>query len=394
MRKGNVPYEELGKLLIFDKRFQGLPKGYQEEIASYKHVSAELLKGLSVEGGDIRLISTGLFDGFTTKELAQDYINNGEIIAIPTGGTANIKYYKGVFVDSGNILATTNRKDVNLKYVYYFLLANQQQVNSFYRGVSIKHPYMPDICKMLIPFPSIREQERIVCEFDGLFDIAEKQEQQVALFDDLLMSYFWELFGNPKTNEKNWNRIKWCDAFDTILGKMLDKNKQNPEDLLLPYLANVNVRWGSFDLEHLKEMTFRPKEVEKLSLKKGDLMLCEGGEAGRCAVWSDDTKRILFQKAIHRARRKRNDVSPYFVQYYIRILRALGGLKDYISKATIEHLTGDKLRTLPIILPPYELQCKFEQAVLSVNRQEELIKQSIVATETLISSRMSFFFKA
>ena len=103
---------------------------------------------------------------------------------------------------------------------------------------------------------------------------------------------------------------------------------------------------------------------------------------------------ILFQKAIHRARRKRNDISPYFVQYYMKTMRQLGGLKDYISKATIEHLTGDKLKTLPIIIPPYELQCLFERAVLSVDRQKELIRKSIEATETLTLSRLSYYFNS
>ena len=393
MKSNTTTYEQLGALLVFDKRFQGLPKGYQKEIVDYKHVSAEILKSLSVDGGTIRLISTGLFDGYTTETISREFINVGEIIAIPTGGAANIKYYNGSFVDSGNILATTKRTDVSLKYVYYFLVANNQTVNSFYRGVSIKHPYMPDICKMCVPLPPIQEQEQIVNELDSLNSILEKKTKQVEVYEQLILSFFFDYFGNPKTNDKQWETIKWGDAFDTILGKMLDKNKQNPDDLSFPYLANINVRWGSFDLKELRTMTFSSKEVQKFSLRNGDLLICEGGEAGRCAVWGNEPQQILFQKAVHRARLIRDGISPYFVQYYLMTLRSLGGLKDYISRATIEHLTGEKLKTLPLLVPPFEFQSKFESIVKSIFRQEELIQNSIKETNELLSSRLDYYYK-
>ena len=94
----------LGDIVIFDKRFKGISRDIQKNIVSFIHVSAEELKKMKHENGTIKLLSTGLFTGYTTKELASNYINKGEVIKIATGGTANIKYHNGEFVDSGNIL--------------------------------------------------------------------------------------------------------------------------------------------------------------------------------------------------------------------------------------------------------------------------------------------------
>ena len=201
------------------------------------------------------------------------------------------------------------------------------------------------------------------------------------------------MFGNPIDNEKGWEVKNWSMLFDTILGKMLDKKKQIETDETLPYLGNTNVQWGYFDLQDLKTMTFSNKERDKLRLKLGDILICEGGDAGRCAVWSGSSAEILFQKAIHRARIKRDDeIVPCYISFLLREIKANGGLKNYISKSTIEHLTGEKLNILPIMLPPLSLQQEFASKIEAIEKQKELLKQSIAETETLFNSRMDYYF--
>jgi type I restriction enzyme S subunit len=85
------------------------------------------------------------------------------------------------------------------------------------------------------------------------------------------------------------------------LGKMLDKAKRIAGKHL-PYLRNANVRWGSFDLDDLLTMPFVDKELERFALENGDLLICEGGEPGRCAIWAGGKTNIKFQKALLRVR--------------------------------------------------------------------------------------------
>ncbi|EFK95728.1 type I restriction enzyme S protein [sediment metagenome] len=115
-----VEFLELGDITIWDKRFNGVEKLKQSKVISFKHVSASHLKNLQVDNGEVKLLATGKFDGWTTKELAGENLNNGEVISVPSGGSANLKYYNGDFVDSGNILAIAKDESINLKYIYYF----------------------------------------------------------------------------------------------------------------------------------------------------------------------------------------------------------------------------------------------------------------------------------
>ncbi|WP_065236870.1 hypothetical protein [Gallibacterium genomosp. 3] len=119
LQGAKVEWKTLGEVTLWDKRFRGVTA--QTEILSFVHISAEHLKSLNVEDGNIKLLSTGNFEGFTKECLAKNFINSGEVVTIPTGGTANIKYHKGRFVDSGNLLASSiDDKLYNLKYILFF----------------------------------------------------------------------------------------------------------------------------------------------------------------------------------------------------------------------------------------------------------------------------------
>ncbi len=137
----------------------------------------------------------------------------------------------------------------------------------------------------------------------------------------------------------------WCSlgssCYESVLGKMLDKAKNKGE--LKPYLRNVNVRWGRFDLNGLLEMRFEAGESQRYSLLDGDLVICEGGEPGRSAVWKEFFSREIYvQKALHRVRFT-EAVNPYFVQLFFEFSAASRQLEQLFTGTTIKHLTGEKL---------------------------------------------------
>ena len=130
----DVEWKTLGEVTFWDKRFQGVDSTLQKTVLKFKHISAEKLKRLKVPNGTIKLLSTGNFDGFTTVDLAKDEINIGEVITIPTGGTANLKYYNGNFIDSGNLLGSSSNLNLySLKYIYYYLLNINDIIQNYFR---------------------------------------------------------------------------------------------------------------------------------------------------------------------------------------------------------------------------------------------------------------------
>ena len=138
-----------------------------------------------------------------------------------------------------------------------------------------------------------------------------------------------------------WTRLFLDElAVEAVLGKMLDKEKNTGTSRY--YLGNINLRWGKFDLENLKTMKVEESEIERYRLAKGDLVICEGGEPGRCAVWEGQEPTMLIQKALHRVRFTEG-YSPYFAFYFMTYAARSGLLSPNFTGSTIKHLTGKGL---------------------------------------------------
>ncbi len=150
-----------------------------------------------------------------------------------------------------------------------------------------------------------------------------------------------------------WTKQPLNKVADLCLGKMLDekKNKGQP----LPYLANINVRWGTFDLDNLREMRFEENELERYGLKYGDIVMCEGGEPGRCAIWKEAMPGMMIQKAIHRIRPHENLDFRYLYYDFLHKGRT-GEFASMFTGATIKHLPGQNLAKIEIAIPPLDIQ--------------------------------------
>jgi type I restriction enzyme S subunit len=167
-----------------------------------------------------------------------------------------------------------------------------------------------------------------------------------------------------------WNQSQLGVVADLCLGKMLDQEKNRGEPL--PYLANVNVRWGEFALDNLRTMRFEPHERDRYGLRLGDIVMCEGGEPGRCAIWKEQVPGMMIQKALHRIRP--HDVLNYrFLFYELLNIGSCKGFDQYFTGATIKHLPGEKLAKVAVHVPPLPIQRRIA-GILSA--YDELIENS------------------
>lgn len=153
----------------------------------------------------------------------------------------------------------------------------------------------------------------------------------------------------------SWETKKLSEIADMCLGKMLDQKKNKGE--YYPYLANLNVRWGAIELEDLREMRFEKKEFERFGLKYGDIVMCEGGEPGRCAIWKNQASSMMIQKALHRIRSKEN-IDSLFLFYALLNKGLQGHFDGYFTGAAIKHLTGESLAKVEVKLPEHSAQKK------------------------------------
>jgi type I restriction enzyme S subunit len=149
---------------------------------------------------------------------------------------------------------------------------------------------------------------------------------------------------------KDWDILPIAQCFDMQLGKMMSKDAKKGRRPL-PYLGNRSVQWERADLSKLEFMDFSETEEAKFSLEIGDVLVCEGGEVGRTAIWRGELDQCCFQKAIHRLRPKTEDASPDFLLMFMRRAVDIGWLQNYTSQTSIPHLTQEKLAIVPFLRP-------------------------------------------
>ena len=264
---------------------------------------------------------------------------------------------------------------IDIKYLFYAV--EHMNLAKYFSGATIPHIYFKDYQKEPINIPDIDTQRKISRIFDKIDALVTSRKEQRTKLDQIVMFRFIEMFGDVIRNSKAWQMRVFEDVAASRLGKMLDA-KQQTGKYSYPYLANSNVQWFRFNIENLNQMDFDEDDRAEFELKDGDLLVCEGGEIGRCAVWHNEIQPCFFQKALHRVRCNRQIIHPDYLAWWFKYNCDYDGFTAIAgSKATIAHLPGIKLKQLQVAVPPIELQEQFatfvEQTDKSKYRQEKCI---------------------
>lgn len=159
-----------------------------------------------------------------------------------------------------------------------------------------------------------------------------------------------------------WMTARLGKVADVQLGKMLDRKRT--EGTNLPYLRNVNVRWGHIDVSDLLEMPFKDQELDRYAVRPGDVMVCEGGEPGRAAVWTRDDQDIKYQKALHRVR-VGGGLLPNWLVYQLHLDASSGRLAKQFTGTTIGHLPREAIVEYELRLAPVPEQHRIVEAIES-----------------------------
>ena len=167
----------------------------------------------------------------------------------------------------------------------------------------------------------------------------------------------------PFAIPSNWCWVHINEIANTSLGKTIDTGKNTGD--YHQYLCSINVYWSGIDLTTVKKAQFEDDECIKYQLRKGDLLICEGGEAGRSAVWETDIN-MLYQNALHRVRFY-GQISSYFYRYLMEYYRDCGILAKFSRGTTIKHLVQSSLHSIPMPLPPLAEQKRIVAKLEQIN---------------------------
>ena len=345
------------------------------------------------------------------EESPEIQVQNEDVLLVKTGSS----YGKCAYVESLPKEATINPQFVVLKFIgcnprflTYCLQSNyaRKQYEEFVLGTAIPTFTQVALGAMAIPMPPIEEQERIVAEVEKLLTIVDnieqcKQDLSTAISQTKNRILDLAIHGklepqdpndepaiellkriNPKftpCDNAHYENIpsSWvCTTMGSIFqhntGKALNKSAST-EGALLPYLTTSNVYWKTFDLSVVKEMRFKESEIEKCTIRKGDLLVCEGGDIGRAAIWDKDYS-ICIQNHLHRLRPK-GDVVPLLYLYYIMYLKLTNNLEG--KGIGLQGFSSGLLDKLEVPLPPYNEQIRIVYKIQEAFNMLDSIAESL-----------------
>jgi type I restriction enzyme S subunit len=308
-------------------------------------------------------------------------------VLVAGNGDLNVKHYIGKFnaYQRTYVIENDAPDKLDMRYLFHFMDRYVETLRRQSIGGVIKYIKLGNLTDAPFPIKPIEEQRRIAAILDKADAIRRKRQQALTLADDFLRATFLDMFGDPVVNPKGWDVKKLGDVTETQLGKMLSaKAKQgvNPK----PYLRNANIRWRHIETDDLLNMDFSSAEQKKFTLKNGDLLVCEGGEIGRCAIWRTQVDDCFYQKALHRLRVNANLLTPEYLQEYFFWMAKRGGLIKASSEVTFTHLTAEKIRTLPVPCPPINVQLEFVEQMRKIENFKKSLGRLVSIDTELFAS--------
>ncbi len=183
------------------------------------------------------------------------------------------------------------------------------------------------------------------------------------------------------------------DLFSVQQGKALSPSAREGRSRR-PFLRTANVRWGHLDLTTIDEMHFEEAEAQRLALVPGDLLVCEGGEIGRAAVWGGEVPGCLYQNHVHRLRSSTGEIAPEFIMFWLQagFLR-LGLYAGVGNKTTIPNLSAARLKQLFVPVPPRVEQERIARVLSRIHARVSVEERRVALLRALKAATMAKLFR-
>lgn len=320
-------------------------------------------------------------------------------------GAVGYSRYEGIVSPAYVILRPKCK--INPKYFHYLFRIPWYTNESYRNSYGIHDDQLSlryvDFKRMYSPFPPNEEQDAIVAFLEEqtavinqfltnkrqLIALLEEQKQVVintAVTQGLDTAVALKPSGIEWLGDipAHWVVAPVYARFSVQLGKMLDTKRITGKHLK-PYLRNVDVQWDEINVSDLPQMDFSETDKQKYSLKWGDLLVCEGGEVGRAAIWQNQLPECYYQKALHRLRPLSNRDDSRFMLYLLRNAVSCDVFIGGTEKATIYHLTAEKLKKHRFPFPSkseqQEIVSYIEQKTAEINSAIERTQREIELIE-------------
>lgn len=356
---------------VCEKKIATLPAGFSKEII-YVDIS-------SVDNTSKEITSYQEISGKDAPSRARQILNSNDVIVSTV--RPNLNAVAMNTIDSSNtVVASTGycvlrcKKGVDAKYVFKFCQTEKfiSSLVKVAKGASYPAVSNTDVKYVEIPLPPLDEQKRIAKNLDLASEIVKGYKEQLAELDKLVQSVFYEMFGDPVTNEKGWEKHKWKVVFNTTTGK-LD--------------SNAMVESGEYPFfTCAKEQLW----IDKYDFDCEALLLAGNNAAGVYDVKYYKGKFNAYQRTY--VLTLKNDTHSYRL-FKLQLENKLQLLKHQSKGTNTRYLTMGILNELDFIIPPLPLQTRFAAIVTEIEAQKAQVQRALTEAENLFNSLMQEYFE-
>ncbi|MDE6330849.1 MAG: restriction endonuclease subunit S [Muribaculaceae bacterium] len=283
------------------------------------------------------------------------------------------------------------KDSVHPRFLFYFCKVYDFEKHN--KATTIPSLVKNDLLKINMPVPSMEVQERIVAELDKLNELIEIKRNQLKDLDTLAQSLFYETFGEPFINSKGWLTNSFGELASSInYGTSLPATDGGK----YPYIRMNNLTDnGYLDLSSLKYIDIPDAELDKCLVKKGDILFNRTNsreKVGKTALF-DRNEEMVIAGYIIRVRANSEILNPVFAVRYMNLPEMKEHLRKICRGAVNQaNINSKEMSSIPFLVPPIELQNQYTIKIEAIEGQKRLIESSIADLETLLASRMDYWF--
>lgn len=293
----------------------------------------------------------------------------------------------------GRGLCSISPKSDNQRYVYYALICSLNKIIEKGTGSTFKAVGKDVMNGHYILLPSKEIQNRIASELDKINELIEVKRSQLADLDVLAQSLFYEMFGEPFLNPMGWDIKAFGDLTDSInYGTSLPATEGGQ----YPYLRMNNLTDnGYLDLSNLKYIDIPDEDIDKCLVKDGDILFNRTNsreKVGKTALYDREDNMVIAGYII-RVRANRNILNPVFAVRYMNMPELKNHLRKICRGAVNQaNINSKEMAAIPFLVPPIELQNQFATKIKMIEEQKRRIDSSLTDLQTLLASRMDYWF--
>ena len=302
-----------------------------------------------------------------------------------------VRYVAGKFFLNDSGLSVKSKEELEQAYLNYHLLFFNDVIYHLGKGAAQRNLDVKAFRQLVIAIPPKPTQLSIVSELDKLNELIQIKKVQLKDYDALAQSIFYEMFGDPVVNEKGWEVMSFGDIGTLERGAGISKKDFVEAGLPCVHYGQLHTTFGAYTR---KNITFIPKDLlPKYKIAHpGDLILAITSEdvEGSCksTAWLGDYDVVVGSDAaiFH------HNQNGIYLSYYTRTKAFYNEKAKYAKGFKVTHISTKEIASISICVPPLSIQNTFANKIEQIERQKTIIQESIADLETLLASRMQYWF--